>query len=450
MSNAAGLQKAGAVEITELNLISSKNTVFDLKEFLVEFNLYEDIFSNNLYGDILLSDSRNLIDLVPIIGEEYLNVEFVTPSFKEAGHFIKKTFRVFKVSNRKIVRDNNTQLFVLHFVSMELIYDIQLPLFKSFKGKGHQIVNDLYFDYLAASRNFLINEKGLNLETPATTLVTINETSNDIKFVSPGWTPFRCINWIATKSIPSNGKANNFLFFETNRAFYFGSLETIYKDAIENKNILGVYTLAPNNIREKGAVDIMRELTLVQSVEMIESTDHIKNYTNGYLANRLITLDILNKKYEQFDYDYVSDYANHYHTSGKGNLAKPNFDINGPRNPASSISFYPINSKLFNDFKGNVSEKIKDIYGNRKSSMIGTTNIKLNLAVPGRTDIEAGRMIYFKFPALGPASEEDLNMDKIDKEYSGYYLITAIHHRVTFQEHTMSMEVIKDSLRIEE
>lgn len=450
MSNQPGIQKAGSVEIVELNLITSTNSVFDLRDFLVEFNLYEDIFSNNLYGDILLSDSRNLIDLAPIIGEEYLNVEFVTPSFKEGGHYIKKTFRVFKVSDRAVVRDNSTQLFVLHFASIELFFDIQLPLFKSFKGKAHEIVSNLYFDYLASNRNFLITEKGFNTETPFTPLVTINETSNDIKFVSPGWTPLKCINWIASKSIPKDGLSKNYLFFETNRAFYFGSLEAIFRDSYENKNILTTYTLAPNNIRNKGAVDVNRELSLVQSVQMIESTDHVKNYTNGYLANRLITLDVLNKKYELFDYDYVDDYFKNYHTSGKGSQSKPVFDVNGPRNPAVSISFYPINSKLFNNFPGNISEKIKEIYGNRKSSLLGLTNIKLNLAVPGRTDIEAGRMIYFKFPALGPASEEDTNMDKIDKNYSGYYLITAIHHRVTSQEHTMSMEVIKDSLRIEE
>ena len=449
MSNEIGLQKAGSVEISELNLITTNNTVFDLREFLVELNLYEDIFSNNLYGDILLSDSRNLIDLAPIIGEEYLNVEFVTPSFKSAGHFIRKTFRVFKVSNRKIVRDSNTQLFVLHFASIELFFDIQLPLFKSFKGKGHEIVNEIYFDFLAASRNVLLSENKINSDTPFTNLVTINETSNDIKFVSPGWTPFKCINWISSKSIPKEGLSKNFLFFETNRAFYFGSLEAIFRDAIENKNVFETYSLSPNNVRNKGVVDVNRELSLVHSVEMVESTDHVKNYTNGYLSNRLITLNVLNKKCEIYDYDYVNDYSNHYHTSGSGKTAKPIFDSTGTRNPSSSISFYPINPKLFTNFEGNVSERIKEIYGNRRSSMLGLTNIKLNLDVAGRTDIEVGRMIYFKFPALGPASEEDLNLDKIDKDYSGYYLITAIHHRVTSQEHTMTMEVVKDSLKVE-
>lgn len=451
------LQKAGSVKIVELKLISSTNVVWDLKEFLVELNLYEDIFSNNLYGDILLSDSRNLIDKVPLIGEEFINVEFVTPSFEEAGHFIKKTFRVFKISSRKIVRDNNTQLFVLHFASVELFYDMLLPLYKSFEGKIHDLVDQIYFDYLASNRNFNISGGDTSIDTNSnnTNLIVMNETSNDVKFVSPGWTPMKCINWLASKSIPKDGISKNYLFFETNRAFYFGSLEYLFKDAKENKNNIGTYSMSVSNVRENKSKNINREFFIVQSVDMIDTTDHVKNYTNGYLANRLITLDVFNKKYELVDYDYVEDYQNNYHTSGEGKNSQPVFTKDSPRNAATSISFYPVNPRLFQTsktdyFKDNVSEKMKDIHGNRKSSLLGLTNIKLNIVVPGRTDVEAGRLLFFNFPALGAASEADKSKDFIDKNYSGYYLITAIHHRVTAQEHVMTMEIVKDSLTVEE
>ena len=91
---------------------------------------------------------------------------------------------------------------------------------------------------------------------------------------------------------------------------------------------------------------------------------------------------------------------------------------------------------------------MKDIYGNRKCSLLGLTNVKLNITVPGRTDVEVGRMLYFKFPKLSPASEEDIvNDDKhLDSLYSGRYLITAVHHRITPNEHLMIMEIVKDSL----
>jgi len=442
------LQKAGSVNIEEIKLISSNNVEIDLNEFLVEFNLYEDLFSSHLYGDIFLSDSRNLIDTLPIIGEEYLNITFFTPSFEQ--YKIKKTFRVFRLSNRQIIRDNNTQTFVLHFASIELFYDMLLPLYRSFTGKITDIVQELFFDYLSESRNLVVNGDGTSdFNTTNTPLTIINDTSNSVKFVSPGWSPFKCINWLASKSIPKEETSKNFLFWESNKSFYFGSLEYLFKDALENQNIVGVYSYSPNNNKNNKDRDVVKEFFTISDIEMVQTTDHIKNYTNGYLANRLITLDVYNKKYQFYDYDYVEDYKNNYHTSGKGSDAVPVFISQSPRNVTSSISYYPVNPKLFNDFPDNVSEKMGEIYGNRKSTLLDLTNIKLNITVPGRSDIEVGNLIYINFPALGPAVEKDKNKEHIDRSYSGYYLITAIHHRLTSLEHVMIMEVIKDSLKVD-
>jgi len=442
------LQKAGSVNIQEIKLISSNNVQIDLNEFIIEINLYEDIFSSHLYGDIFLNDSRNLIDLLPIIGEEYLNLSFFTPGFDNFK--IQKTFRIFRLSNRQIVKDNSSQTFVLHFASVELFYDMLLPLYRSYTGKITDLVQELFFDYVAESRNFVIKEDGSSdFNTTNTPLTIINDTSNSVKFVSPGWSPFKCINWLASKSIPKEGTSKNFLFFESNKSFYFGSIEYLYKDALETKNIVGVYSYSPNNAKNNKQRDIAKEMFTITDIQMVQTTDHVKNYTNGYLANRLITLDVFNKKYELFDYDYVEDYKNNYHTSGKGENAVPVFVQESPRNFTSSISYYPVNPKLFNDFPGNISEKMGEIHGNRKSTLLDLTNIKLNITVPGRSDIEVGNLIYIKFPALGPAVESDQNKEHIDRSYSGYYLITAIHHRLTGLEHTMIMEVVKDSLKVD-
>jgi hypothetical protein len=441
------LQKAGSVNIQEIKLISSNDLVVDLNEFLVELNLYEDMFSSHLYGDMFLSDSRNLIDTLPIIGEEYLNLTFFTPGFDNTK--IKKTFRVFRLSNRQIVKDNNTQTFVLHFASVELFYDMLLPLYKSFTGKITDLVEELFFEYVAQERSIDVNNDGTSNLSENTPLTIINDTSNSVKFVSPGWSPFKCINWLASKSIPKEGVSKNFLFWESNKSFYFGSIEYLFKDALESQNIVGVYSYSPNNNKKGNDRDVAKEMFTISDIEMVQTTDHVKNYTNGYLANRLITLDVFNKKYEFFDYDYVEEYKKSYHTSGKGDRAVPVFVPESPRNFSSSISYYPVNPKLFNDFPGNVSEKMGEIYGNRKSTLLDLTNIKLNITVPGRSDIEVGNLIYINFPALGPAVESDTNRAHIDRSYSGYYLITAIHHRLTALEHIMIMEVVKDSLQVD-
>lgn len=441
-----GLQKAGSVQIEELKLYTAKEIIIDLTEFLVELNIYEDMFSSHLCGNIVLSDSRNLLEHGPIIGEEFLNVTVRTPTFPEA---IKKTFRVFKVDNRQIVRDNNTQMFTLHFASIELFFDILLPLYVPFEGPIHEVVGNIFLDYIATSRDYEISEGNNKVreKEESTPLVILNETENKAKFVACGWTPFRCINWLATKSIPKEGKAKNFLFFESNKAFYFGSIEYLLKDVVQNQNYVGTYSVSAANIRDGApSPNIPREMFIAKNVEMIDTTDHVKNYTNGYLASRLLTLDVYNKEYESIDYDYVTEYKNQFHTSGSGSTSIPSFTSESLRNFANHTTYYPVNPKLFNDFPDNVSEKMKDIYGNRLSSLLDLSNIKMNITVPGRTDVEVGRVLYFSYPALGGADESDITKRKEDALYSGYYLITAIRHKISKIDHSMIMEVVKDSL----
>ena len=446
MADNQGVQKAGDVKIEQLKLISSNNTIYDLSDFLIELNLYEDIFSNYLTGTIVISDSRNLFDMVPIIGEEYLVLKFVTPSFTTS---VQKTFRIYKASDRRVVRDKNTQTYVLHFASIELFYDILLPLFTPFEGEITNIVGDLFDSYIAENRDFQISEAADEIKEieNVTPLYVKTETANKVKFVSPGWTPFKCINWLASKSLPKDGKAKNFLFFESNKSFCFTSVETLFREAYEDNTSIGKYSISAAGIRQSdNRPDIDREYFLAQDVEMVDTTDHIKNYTNGYLASRLLTLDVYNKEYVVTDYDYINEYNKQYHTSGDGTKSMPIFTSDSLRNPATNISFYPVNPKLFNDFPDNVSEKMKDIYGNRKSSLLDLTNLRMNISVPGRSDVEVGRILYFSYPAVSPSDSSDANETQEDSNYSGYYLITAIRHKVSKMNHTMVMEIVKDSL----
>lgn len=447
------LQTPAQTTIEELKIVSSKNAIYNLLNDLVELNIYEDMFKNCLTGTIVVADRKGLIDKLPLVGDEILIMKIRTPSFPEE-YSIKKTFRIFKLSDRTITGgDANSELYTLHFASIELFYDILLPLFIPFEGTIHEVVGQIFTDYIATTRDYDIQERGnqsndlVDSEKP-TPLIILNPTANKVKFVSPGWTPFKCMNWLASKSIPADADAKNFLFFETNKAFYFGSVEHIFRDAAQNNNYIGTYYAAASNIRNGSPNrNIEREFFIARDFKIISTVDYVKNYTNGYLANRLITLDIYNKKYELVDYDYVNEYRRQNHTSGSGETSVPFFNENTMRNHATSISFYPVNPKLHDEFTENINEKMKDIYGNRLSSLLDLSNIRMVITVPGRTDVEVGNMMYFSHPIIGGRSQSDSadSSHLEDKLYSGYYLITAIHHRIIRGEHLMNMEIIKDS-----
>jgi hypothetical protein len=227
-STQSSLQAAGEVNIEKLFLVSNKGIV-SLSDYLIELNIYESIFNNVVSGDILISDSRNLIKEFSIVGDEYLIIQATTPGLDNS---LSKTYRITSVEDRMLVRDQNTQIYKLRFVSQEALIDVLCPLFNSFSGSVETIVNKIFTDNLEINRtlNHDDSHKKLTQSDEKTKLVVFSESSNKLKFVSPGWTPFQCLNWLAKKAIPKSGQACNFLFWETNRAFYFGSLEKIFEN----------------------------------------------------------------------------------------------------------------------------------------------------------------------------------------------------------------------------
>jgi hypothetical protein len=429
------LEYAGDIHIEQIALVSTTKYVVDLTDYLVEMSIFEDVFSNFLHGYIQLSDKRNIITSLNIIGEEYIVLKLSTPSLDKG---LSKTFRVISISDRNTVLDNNTQIYTLHFCSFEAIADMLTPLYKPFKGKGTDIVSEIFLNFLETPRTYEEGERGVLKESQETTpLYILNEVQNSFKFISPGWSPSKCINWIASKSIPVDGSACDFLFWESLQAFYFGNIEQIYSQSLINNLIKGTYIYFPPNIRQPK--EVLQKLFHVQDFKVEKTTDYVKNYTEGYLANRALSLDLISKKYDVIDYDYLANYDRYTHSDS---TTVPFFAEDTLRNPATHVKFFPVNKSLFSDFKNNYTEKVPEIYGNRRSKLAELSNYVLNITVPGRMDMEAGSMIEFLYPTN--TQDETATGMAYDPKYSGSYLVTAIRHKINLKSHIMSMEIIKD------
>lgn len=437
------LYEAGDVRINSL-ILKSTNFYVSLEDYLVELNIYENIFNNTLSGDVVISDSRNIISLGPIVGEEYLIVDVVTPSLRDEDG-IKKTFRVTSVENRTVIRDQNTQLYTLKFTSIETIIDSLSPLFNSYSGYISSIINKIFEDNISTERNLILDNNDSNklIVSPEKSQLRIlgGGTSNTVKFVSPGWTPFDCINWLSQKSIPFTGKACNFLFWETSRSFYFGSVEELFN---LNQSI-GNYNYAAT-AAYPGSDDVTEKMTLIQKIEILNGIDHLSSLENGYFANQLIELDLINKKITSTDYYHPDKFLDYTHAVTEKNNVAPLFDSkNLIINANSHKRVYPKHPGLYSRSTNNYNERMSEIYGNRKSNILDLNSLKLNILIHGRTDIEVGRTIYIKFPDISPVGIKDLSRENLDKRYAGTYLITAIHHKINAFKHMASLEVIRDS-----
>ena len=88
------LDSPGQVQIDNLVLISfRKQKYLNLTDYLVELNIRENIFTQTVVGDIVLSDSRNLINTFGMVGEEYISITVRTPTLS-SDKSISKIFKI--------------------------------------------------------------------------------------------------------------------------------------------------------------------------------------------------------------------------------------------------------------------------------------------------------------------------------------------------------------------
>ena len=292
------LKKAGDFQVDEISIISPEGNSIFLDGFLVELNIYEDVFSNFIHGTMVISDSLNLIKKLPIKGTEILTVKIKTP---EASVTIDRKFQIYSVTDRIIARDTNTQMYTLNFMSQEGFVDGAITLWKSYNGSIASIVQEIY-------------DKELKVSTKFTGLTG---TKNKAKFTANGWSPYKIINWLSNKAEPADGKACNFLFWETCQSAYFGTLESVIKQGANNN--AGEYTYRPIGPSNSGQPEtIATMMTTIENFNVIKTSDFLQSHLNGYLGSRAIGLDLIKKQWKNNDYDHVEKFKDYTHMADKG------------------------------------------------------------------------------------------------------------------------------------
>ena len=436
------LQSPGQVNISELILFSAGKRL-DLIDFLIELNLYESMFNPVVSGTLTLSDSTNLLSLFPLIGEEFIFINVVTPSLND-GQRIFKTFKVYSIANKAYAKDGSTIIYELNIVSTEAFNDTLNPIFKAFQGTPEEIINNIFVNYLQGVRNLPLSKLSKNTnEIDKTTLTFLDSPINKIKFVSPGWTPIQCINWIASKSLPGKNKAANYLFWETSKGFYFGSTDQIFKNLKNSLN--GTYVYSESYINTLKPDEKSKAMYAIKSLSVEKTLDQLDNTRTGYLSSTLIDINLYNKTFKNIVYDHVNKFSSYTHLDEKDTV--PLFDTSTARNPAGYIEVNYSLPKLHNKTENNFDEISKFMHGNRRSTMLELNNFKMQMVVPGRTDLEAGNVIKIIFPKGSPgAMSSDEKSSRVnDQLYTGYYLITNLSHKINPKTHYITMNVVKDS-----
>lgn len=369
---------------------------YDITSFIVEIVLFEDIQDDAINGDIVLTDSKNLLSTLPVIGREKIIISF--SSRDDNGKYFDSYIKTFKlIAPTGIQTDllNGAETYKFSIVTEAYAKNDKIKISKSYNTTPDKIVTDLM--------NTIDEE------------VAVEECLYKRNFIIPNTTPFSFIKFLCDESTSKVNESSDFVFFENIDGFNFKSVYTLMK---QDPTHVIEYKL--NTLNNKDYRLNARHISIDKYFNALD-------YYNGVCGSKIITHDPIKKKQIIGTTDYYT-FKNEFPNMNKGNLF---IDDTFPQEKNSKI-IYDVADSVYS-LHGNsfINQRLKRL--NNRALLNGS---KVTIVLSGNIDIKTGTVIYVFYRD---------EFDKPDLLRSGNYIVTKIKHDITKAEYLMTIECSKDS-----
>ena len=461
------LTQAGQFEIESATLFTSTGNVINIKESIIEVNIYEDIFSNSMYGELMFGNTVGLISAGPLIGQEYLSLVISTPTLLDDKHKVKFDENIFHVI--KVARGyegNDTEIITLDLTTSELVHNQRTLVSRTLKGSYHEMVESLLVTDLNCKKDLYI------------------EQTNEVKtIIANNEHPFDIISQFLSSSTAMRHGQPSFVFFENFKGYHFRSLQSLYAECsrfqyiqVEANSNSGDPS-QPGMSGQKINQKITRDLATIIDTNLSTSKNTATNLSIGGLSSRLLSHDIVQKKYTVSQYNYLDDEevlkqgletlatkgkVKDFHQYNSGEIDEDGNRISDftPIQylcPTSTVKnkdgiYKNAQYEVYNG-KGDGTEypydpRRHEITIQKRRSLL--TNLELGVTISlqanGQTTYGAGDLVSLDVNDFGKLEKNEA--DKRDKFLRGDWLVEAIRHTFNSnaQKHVMYVTLRKDSV----
>lgn len=405
-------------------LFQGTDDAVDVASHVEQINIYEDIYSPFISGQITLRDTLDLPNIFGRSGKDVLLLKIRTNGLPDIPkNVIFGSFHIYKMSERSLAGDR-MQLYTYHFMSLEFMTDMNTHVSKAFKGTGDTIFKDIANKYYTKDQSQIRN------------FIT-DASAQNIKFIQNFWTPSKCIQYAAQHSVSSNANYP-FVFFENRDGFCFKDLYHLYQQDVMQVFVESDFSAnVSNNKLDAGYTkrDPERDFQVVHETRTDVVFDYLVDKTAGAIRQKLTTYDILKKEF------LITDYK----MRNAGKLNSNPLYAGSVVETTEPARMYMVKNYDNVDFGNSTnSEYIQT----RISDLRLLNSAKIEIDVFGRTDYTVGKTIYYDANVKAQILKDTPADEYEDKLYSGRYLITAINHRFDRSRHLATIELSKESSKI--
>jgi hypothetical protein len=410
-----------SIDIKSIAISNMAGQLTDIRFLLLEFSVYEDIFTNCMKAEFILEDTVGLIERLPIVGDEFITLRFGTPTKKE----ILSIFRVYKISDRKQTTER-TNHYVLHGISPQLPSSLQQVISKSYVNKKiDSIVQSVYNEYFPASN---VNKN-----------IIIEPTKGITTLIAPRVNPFEFINTLTSEAqSEANPDSGMYLFFEDHENFNFVTVNTLIKAASKKD----YYYADPGKEQTTNAPNPDQ---IIYEIDYKNFVDTLTNNTVGLYDNTVIAIDPILRRFEYYNFNYEKDF-NKLANLGPGKLISRISDYKETGSGATQTKMLITNIEKENESYGKTSyfdgklTATNDPYTfhPRKRHLFlpaGTAQIAslkqmiTNVAIPGDSERKAGDIIRMFIPQQTGEDRYKTTYNKFFGTTDPKFLVTAVTHR---------------------
>ena len=402
--------------VESVQLTSSTGQKLEIKDLVISIDIYESLLSPYIKVELGITDASNLLETVPILGQEKVDLVLLEGKTK-----IKKTFYVGSVANY-IRANNQASMYTLKLITPEQLMNSLRLVSHAYTGKISDAVQGVMKDYL--NKNVDVTE----------------DTVGNYKLVIPNWNPYQAIDWLTRKAMDKN--QTPFAFYETFTGGHrLQSYTTLFNQKTYNKFVHKGGTSASTD-----AAQLAASYNVAIEYDIRDYSNTYKNTLRGAFGSAMHTVDISTRSYKLLKYDYLKDFDKKAHLDKVPFINKEFKVENKPLNEYDSVHYVANkNSKAwgtasYNNY--NNEAEFTKLEADAYVYQLGLTT--LNMVVRGRTDLYPGKIIEFEVDRDRPSI---YGVAKDSNEYiSGRYLVMHTHHKMVDGKYTIIMDVVRDSL----
>jgi len=381
-------------------------------------DIYESLDNFSLTADFFLEDSIELINNLPIAGEEEVEITIQTPSRPSC------TYKLFveSIQGMKTNDMSNIKKYKLRCVTKDFLKNSWNVYSKRYKDMNYDAaVNAILKDELVVSKE-----------------VVVDPTKGKFDYVVNNIRPFQAVDLIKERAVSPNYKSSIFLFWEDWEKYYFKTFEAVIEER-KGKAEDFVFTYDETNRQpEYGSPINVRNILAYETITQGASVDKVMA---GTMRNQYREFDIFRGTYYTMnEYNNTGQHTNYKFTDANEDMNSSKYSSFVTSKPG--VTKMAVKDSLRPEMEHNTNIHWKRGFENRMYQY------GMRIRVYGDTALRVGDMVKAKVPDISGVTVEP----KQQELYSENYVVRTLRHRLDKRdnaefEHFMILDIRKPNMK---